>query len=39
MLSAGSVPPPDAGSFDGTIEIKQKNGDPRLKITLHGVGT
>ncbi len=31
--------PPDAGSFDGTIEIKQKNGDPRLKITLHGVGT
>ncbi|MFC9434549.1 hypothetical protein [Nocardia sp. NPDC057030] len=31
--------PPDAGQFDATLKINQKNGNPRLKITLHGTGT
>ncbi|MFE9580984.1 caspase family protein [Nocardia sp. NPDC006044] len=31
--------PPDAGQFDATLKINQKNGTPRLKITLHGTGT
>ncbi|GAJ79118.1 hypothetical protein NBRGN_002_00110 [Nocardia brasiliensis NBRC 14402] len=30
--------PPDVGQFDATIKINQKNGSPRLKITLHGTG-
>ncbi|QBS44290.1 ATP-binding protein [Nocardia sp. CS682] len=30
--------PPDVGQFDATLKINQKNGNPRLKITLHGTG-
>lgn len=30
--------PPGVGQFDATLKINQKNGNPRLKITLHGTG-